>query len=240
MKIALAQIRSAPLDVENNIRSHDYWISRAVAATVDTIVFPELSITGYEPRGASEVSKKYQKQVSSHFDGISKEMNINILLGFPTVSDYGLHISSLGFTSQGSFIYSKRSLHSDEQPFFSPSTNNALWKWEDQKIGLGICYESVLEHHLTPLLKQKIDLYLVSVAKTAQGMKNASYRYAEIAEQEGFPVLVVNAVGACTEFTCGGQSGVWIPNGSQLIQLNSNDQALICYDTISHAVSIIQ
>jgi predicted amidohydrolase len=54
MKIAVAQTRPIKGDISTNIKTHKKLIDLAISYKVDTIFFPELSITGYEPELAKE------------------------------------------------------------------------------------------------------------------------------------------------------------------------------------------
>jgi len=49
LKIAVAQIPSVKGDVEANTKTHLTAIAKASVEGVNYIVFPELSLTGYEP-----------------------------------------------------------------------------------------------------------------------------------------------------------------------------------------------
>ena len=49
MKLCIAQTTAAPGDVAINIANHCRWIERAIEHHADLIIFPELSLTGYEP-----------------------------------------------------------------------------------------------------------------------------------------------------------------------------------------------
>ena len=51
MKIALGQINPTVGDLAGNARLMLQFAARAVAAGADSIVFPELSLTGFPPRG---------------------------------------------------------------------------------------------------------------------------------------------------------------------------------------------
>jgi N-carbamoylputrescine amidase len=50
LRVAAAQIETRLGDVPGNLRKHLEWIARARAASVDVLVFPELSLTGYSLR----------------------------------------------------------------------------------------------------------------------------------------------------------------------------------------------
>ncbi len=49
MKICIAQVKSVPVDIQQNIENHKKWINLGVSFGADAIFFPELSLTGYEP-----------------------------------------------------------------------------------------------------------------------------------------------------------------------------------------------
>lgn len=61
MKIAQAQIKTHPDDISKNIKSHLRFTSEAAKYGADFILFPELSLTGYEalqPQHAQEAISK--------------------------------------------------------------------------------------------------------------------------------------------------------------------------------------
>ncbi len=49
MKICVAQTKPVKGNILKNINHHKTLIDTAISHGVDTIVFPELSLTGYEP-----------------------------------------------------------------------------------------------------------------------------------------------------------------------------------------------
>ena len=49
MKICVAQTRPIKGDIQSNIDHHKRLIDLAVSNGADTVIFPELSLTGYEP-----------------------------------------------------------------------------------------------------------------------------------------------------------------------------------------------
>ena len=50
MKICVAQTRPIKGDIQSNIDHHKQFINLAVANGASIIIFPELSLTGYEPK----------------------------------------------------------------------------------------------------------------------------------------------------------------------------------------------
>ena len=69
MKICVAQTRPIKGDIQSNIDNHKKLIDLAVSYGADTVIFPELSLTGYEP----ELSKKLAtNKDDSRFDDFQK------------------------------------------------------------------------------------------------------------------------------------------------------------------------
>ena len=49
MKVGIAQTRPITADITRNIQQHKTQIAKAVSSGADILIFPELSLTGYEP-----------------------------------------------------------------------------------------------------------------------------------------------------------------------------------------------
>ncbi len=56
MKIAAAQVRSLPGEIVRNVHRHCEVVQSAAVHGVNLIMFPELSLTGYEPSLASRLA----------------------------------------------------------------------------------------------------------------------------------------------------------------------------------------
>jgi predicted amidohydrolase len=54
MKVCVAQTRPVTADIQRNIEHHKRLIDTAVPHHPDLIIFPELSLTGYEPNDKDE------------------------------------------------------------------------------------------------------------------------------------------------------------------------------------------
>lgn len=56
MKICIAQTRPVKGDIEQNIQNHKEMIHSVVSHDADMVIFPELSLTGYEPELAEQLA----------------------------------------------------------------------------------------------------------------------------------------------------------------------------------------
>lgn len=95
MKICSAQTRSVKGYIEKNIENHKKMIEIAVENKAEVIIFPELSLTGYEPQLAKDLATNQDDKRFDEFQKISDLEKINIGVGVPTMSDEGILISQL-------------------------------------------------------------------------------------------------------------------------------------------------
>lgn len=95
---------------------------------------------------------------------------------------------------------------------------------------LAICYELSVEAHSELSLAQPADLYLASVAKSAQGVERAHERMAHIAQAYRVTTAMVNAIGPADEFVCAGGSAVWSPAGHCTSSLDDAQEGLLVFE----------
>lgn len=239
MKICVAQIVSKKGKVQSNIKNHLNWIHRAIQSKVDLIVFPELSITNYEPELAAELATNSDDRTFDPFQGISDKHKITIGIGMPIKVANGICISMLIFQPHLTrIIYSKKLLHSDEYPYFVSGENQPILQIKGKKVALGICYETLQRSHFLDAKEKGADIYMASVAKPDRGIDKAYLHFSAIAEEFKIPILMSNAVGYCDNFLSNGCSAVWNIQGELIGQLDEKNQGLLIYDTETEAIDM--
>jgi predicted amidohydrolase len=232
MKICVAQIKSDKGDINSNIENHKEWIDVAVSEKADLIIFPELSLTAYEPELARELAMDQDDLRLDVFQQISDLNKIVIGVGLPTKSESGILISVVIFQPNlPRQTYSKQRLHSDEIPFFILGYEQIILTIKDKKIAPAICYESLQPEHSENANKLGVELYLVSVAKSQNGIEKAFTHFPKIAARYSMPVFMSNCIGYCDNFESVGQSSVWNENGKLVGQLDDKSEGILMYDT---------
>src|SRR6476661_10614477 len=142
MKICVAQTRPLKGDIEKNIKNHKNLIKIAVSAGADIIIFPELSLTGYEPGLSGELATTPDDKRLDDFQEISNTRQIAIGVGVPTKNNPGTCISMIIFEPQKARqTYSKKYLHPDEEEFFIAGPTSTSLIGSQGNIALEICYE---------------------------------------------------------------------------------------------------
>jgi predicted amidohydrolase len=232
MKICAAQTRPIRGDISANITIHEMLIHKAVARGAELIIFPELSLTGYEPTLAKELTVEKTDVRFDTFQTISNDSGITIGVGAPMKSERGVSISMLLFQPhEARSVYSKSYLHADEEPFFVPGHSSPHLRVQSTNVALAICYEISVAEHLTAALKLKPAIYFASVAKFVNGINKALERLSTIARDSSLPVLMSNCIGFSDGQQCGGHTSAWNSRGSIVGQLNDSDEGLLVFDT---------
>ncbi len=226
MKICLAQTKPIRSDVQQNIENHKKLIELAILKGAEIIVFPELSLTGYEPSLAKKLVTTQDDKRFDIFQKLSDENQITICVGMPTKSDLGICISLVIFQpNKERETYSKKYLHSDEEAFFV-SGENSIGLLQN-KIAFAICYEISIPEHSKNAFKNGAKIYIASVAKTKSGVEQAAKNLSEIAQKYSMTVLMSNSVGESENGICAGKSSIWNDKGSLVEQLSEEEGVLI-------------
>ena len=232
MRICAVQTRPFAGDIARNIEVHLDMIKAALAFNVDLIVFPELSITGYEPKLAKRLAIRPEDERLNLFQKISDQSSTTICVGAPLRQDLGVQIGMVIFQPDKSrFIYAKQHLHSDEVPFFIPGRHQVHFQVNDLCVAPAICYESMLPVHVQRARDGGASIYLASVAKSAEGMTSAFSYFPNMATEYDMTVLLANCIGKNDDLIGAGQSAVWDRKGELSGHLNEIDEGILVYDT---------
>lgn len=237
MKICVAQTRPIKGDIQRNIDNHKNIIDVAVSYGADTIIFPELSLTGYEPGLAKALATDVADGRFNDFQKISDAKQISIGVGVPTKNNAGICISIVLFhPDRARQLYSKKYIHADEEEFFVCGHNSINSIENKPGIALAICYELSVEEHAENAFKSGAKIYIASVAKTHSGVATSVERLSRIANEYSMTVLMSNCVGQSAEGECGGKTSTWNDKGFLAGQLNSMDEGILIINTDTQEV----
>ncbi|APY07603.1 hypothetical protein BWZ20_04505 [Winogradskyella sp. J14-2] len=232
MKICIAQTQSIKGNIQKNIENHLMLIERAIKLKADIIIFPELSITNYEPQLAKALATEVEDKLFNPFQELSNKNEIVIGVGMPTMATDGIQISLLIFQpNKARSVYSKQILHADELPYFVNGDKQTIFTIKEKKVAFGICYETLQETHFVNAIKNRVDVYIASVAKPQTGIDKANQFFSKMTKTYSIPIIMANCVGPCDNFISAGQSTVWNAKGERVSQLDTTHQGILIYDT---------
>lgn len=234
MKICVAQTKSVKGDIPQNIENHKRLIALAIEHGADTIIFPELSLTGYEPTLAKALATTPDDSRFDDFQNISDQEQITIGVGVPLKSNAGRCISMVLFhPHKPRQTYSKKYIHADEEPFFVGGENATSFIHDQPHLALAICYEISVPAHAEHAAENGATMYIASVAKFVNGIDKALQRLSDIARDYTMTVLMANCIGECDGEKCAGKTSIWNNNGALLGQLNVENEGILMIDTVT-------
>lgn len=240
MKLCAAQLGSLKGDVAANVRRHLACIEQAANVGAAVIVFPELSLTGYEPSIARQAALPLGSPHLDPLQAASDRLGIIVAAGLPLPTPNGIQIGMPIFTpSAPRQAYAKQRLHEDELPYFHAGASTSLIQAAQHRIAPAICYESMFMAHAASAKERGADIYLVSVAKTAKGVGQGHAHYPQVARELGLIVLMANCVGPADHFAAAGGSAAWDSEGRLLGCLDPHSEGMLLLDTEAGTASIM-
>lgn len=239
MKICAVQYKPIPGDFTKNLQKHLALLHSAVSLDAEVIFFPELSLTGYEPRLAKELADKNLDARLQDLQLFADENRVTVGVGLPQLSRAGVQIAMVWHSPHvGPQTYAKQYLHSDEMPYFVPAEGQLALNINEETLVPAICYESLLDEHACRAGELNADAYLASVAKSSRGVEKAMSHYPEIARRFGMFVLMANSVGPSDDFLSHGHSAAWSRDGRLLGQLDSESEGFIILNTVNSTMAM--
>ncbi len=239
MRLCVAQTRPLKGDIAGNIARHKAFVNLAADLKADMILFPELSLTGYEPSLAKKLAIDAGDTRLNDFQQMSDSRQITIGVGAPTKTGEGTAISMLLFQpNKARQTYSKKYLHPDEYPFFVSGQNYSELTVKSTPVALAICYELSIEQHTVEAMKHGAKVYLASVAKSASGVEKSATILSHTAKKYAATVAMANCLGPSDDFVGAGRSAFWNSKGELIARLSETDEALLLMDT--HTGEVIE
>lgn len=256
--LAVAQTHPIKGDILKNIENHKRLIDIALSCNADTVIFPELSLTGYEPELAQTLAIAVDDSRLAVFQDISNTQNLTIGVGVPlkqgddTYSQMGniclpsdealrssfqvITISMIIFKPyQPRQVYSKKYLHSSEIPFFVSGDNVSTFI-NSTKIALAICYEISVAQHAKDAFDNGAEYYIASVVE--DNIDKAITKLSITAAQYNMTILMANAVGQTGAYFCNGKSSIFGRDGKILGQLDAVHEGVLVINTETDEVFI--
>jgi predicted amidohydrolase len=227
-KIAAAQIPSIRGDVPANVSRHEAALRAAAAAGVSVVVFPELSLIGYEPEIAASLAFTDDDIRLEPLRRIVLEHNLTTMIGAPIRTDDKPAIGTVILGPDGGRqIYRKMHLGGSEVSFFSPGTLPVVLEVESHRIGVSICADSSQCSHAESYYRLGARIYAAGVFLTDEWYLTDAPRLQKFAADFGMLTVMANQAASIGTHRSVGRSAVWNPSGSLLAEAEGTEEALV-------------
>jgi predicted amidohydrolase len=231
VRVSVAQVEAVKGDFDANLGTHLGWIKKAGANGTELLVFPELSLIGYEPTLARDLAIDVADQRLDSVQQLCDEFQICVGVGAPVRTTRGIYIGLLLFEPERPrWAYVKKYLHADEEPFFISGINTREVFHENPRIAPAICYELSVREHRQRALQLGANVYMASVVKSVSGTAGAIETLTTFARENRIWVAMANAVGVADGEVCGGGSCIINPSGERVAELGPTEEGLLTID----------
>ena len=228
--IAAAQSLSVPGDIAANIERHLTFMKMAAEQGADFLLFPELSLTGYEPTLAHELAIAVDDPILTPLRDLARELNMVTVVGAPLRSSDSDGVLIAAIVFEGPLeprAYTKEHLHGGEEKVFSPGLGGAFVNIASEHIGLAVCADFNHVEHGRKAAQAGATLYAASVLISGPGYENDASMLREHARSNGMTVLIANHSGVTGGWQSGGRSALWSSLGERVAELPGADEGLL-------------
>lgn len=222
--IAVAQPLCVAHDVAANALTHASMIR---TAGTRVIVFPELSLTGYELNAPAIAAQ--DPRLTPIVEACAATRSV-ALVGAPVHGETGsVHIGMLAVDGTGlTVVYRKMWLGGVEPDRFSPGTAPAVLEVDGWRLGLAICKDTGIPAQAAATAALRIDAYVAGVLESAEDAAILDERARRIATDHHVWVAMASFAGSTGGGydEAAGRSGIWASDGSVVDQAGPETGAL--------------
>jgi predicted amidohydrolase len=172
MKVRAIQFSPALGNIAKNMGAHGRHISRAIRDGRELIVFPELSVSGYQLKDiASDIALQKDGPEWRELEKLSKK--IDIIIGAPLEEEPGILYNAALYFSRGKWRHSHRKVQLpnygmfEERMIFKPGEEFRTFKIGTMTAGILICREILFPMLAYLYFIQRTDL-LIGISNSPQ------------------------------------------------------------------------
>ncbi|MGE8352546.1 MAG: carbon-nitrogen hydrolase family protein [Pseudomonas protegens] len=230
--LTLAAVQSVSIagDLPANLARHQHLMGLAAQQGVQLLVFPELSLTGYEPQLAAELALAPDSPQLQPLRDLARELKLTTVVGMPIRLnvDGPVLIGALMLGADGSLaVYSKQHLHPGEERAFAPGSGGAPLQLGNEILALAVCADFCHASHVQAAVDAGAGIYAAGVLISEGGYAVDSALLQGYARDHGILVLMANHGGPSGGWSCAGRSAIWGAQGQLLGAVEGVGEALL-------------
>ena len=240
MTLAAAQTIPVRGDVAANIDEHLRFVADAADAMVGLLVFPELSLTGYELDLAEALAFTEGDTRLAPLIEAARTHGITLVVGAPVRIGSKLHIGAFIVGSDGTVaLYTKHRLGAfppnvatdsvlppAEASVFQPGDLNPPLHVDGRLAAVAICADIGRPAHAQAAADRGAKIYLASMFVIPDDLRTDTAKLQSYASQHAMTVVFANYGGPSGGLSSGGSSAIWSERGELLVQLKPSGRSL--------------
>jgi predicted amidohydrolase len=232
--MAAAQTMSIKGDVEANARRHADCVRVAAAHGADLIVFPELSLTGYEPELAAGLTLAPDDGRLGGLREAARRHGITVIAGAPIASrGERPYLAALLFMPAATLVYAKQHLHPGEEGFFLPGERGCVVDVKGVRVGVAICADTGKASHPREAAASGAAIYVAGVLITESGYAADAALLSRHASTHRMAVAMANHSAPTGAWTPAGKSAIWDEHGEIVTRVDGTEEAIVIAEKTS-------
>lgn len=241
--IAVAQTCPVKGNVRANMDEHVLLARRAAEEGAQVVVFPELSLTGYELALAVELAfSEHDSRLTPLLDLTAAHETI-LVVGAPVRIGAALHIGALILHPARTIsLYTKRrlgmfppsaacdscdgSIPASEASVFHVGDRDPLIRFGDSTAAVAVCADIGAPAHAIRAADRGADTYLASMFVIPSDYDGEVSKLTRYAAQHQMMTALANFGGPSGGLRSAGRSAIWSETGELLIQLGATGSGI--------------
>jgi len=225
---AAAQISAVQGNIEANIAAHMNAMEAAVKEGVEVLVFPELSLTGYELALGGKLQVEISDPIFSPLQAYAAEHNMLTIMGMPIKAVRGNpYIGAVILGGVGPRFYAKKHVHESEAHYFQSGEDYVITQHKGYNVGIAVCADLTHEDHAVDLKKRGADIYACGALVTEAAFIREETMLQGYASDHNMVVIFSNYSGKNGIYPTAGKSSIWAAGGDLVAQACGNNNELI-------------
>lgn len=231
--LASAQTIPIPGDVDANVEQHLRLVRVAAEEQAQILVFPELSLTGYELElGPDLAFAPADPRLAPLIEAASSSSTI-LVVGAPLRLESRLHIGAFIICPDRSIeVYTKHhlgafpaSVSSDgivppaEATIFHPGDRSPLIRFGGNTAAVAVCADTGRSSHPQRAAERGARTYLASMFVIPPDLEKDRANLGAYSERHSMAVVFANFGGPSGGLPSGGRSAIWSETGELLVEL---------------------
>lgn len=239
--IAAAQTVPVRGDVDANVEQHLRLARLAAKEGVQVLVFPELSLTGYELDLAEGLAFSENDPRLAPLVELASVNQMTLVVGAPVRVEERLHIGAFLLSPYRSIgIYTKHHLGAfpssanphglvppPESTVFQPGSRNTIVHFGECVGAVAICADTCRPSHAKDAADRGANTYLASAFIIPGDFEADSARLRSYAAEHAMIVALANYGGPSGGLPSAGRSSIWSESGELLAELGVSGSGVV-------------
>jgi predicted amidohydrolase len=234
LPIAVAQTSPVKGDVAANVAEHVVLAGIAASHGARLVLFPELSLTGYEIGLARKLAFAIDDTRLAPLAAVAAEAAITLVVGAPIIIASRLHIGAFIIEDGNVSVYTKRRLGAfgpgaardgtvppAEAVVFEPGVHDPLVEIAGTTAAVAICADVGDPVHAARAAARGASTYLASMFVIPSEFDGDSARLAAIAAEHSMVGALANFGAPSGGLAAAGGSSIWSGSGELLVRLGA-------------------